>query len=84
MMANLKLKKLILEVVENQLRDDDPPVTRQVYQGLLDAGYSVSEAKETYEENDIDYEIKSYEESVVLISECEIITIEYHESEVLI
>ena len=45
---------------------------------------AVSEAKETYEENDIDYEIKSYEESVILISECETITIEYHESEVLI
>ena len=45
---------------------------------------AVSEVKENYDENDIDYEIKSYEESVVLISDCETITIEYHESEVLI
>ena len=44
----------------------------------------VSEAKENYEENNIDYEIESYEESVVLKSDCETITIEYHESEVLI
>ena len=45
---------------------------------------AVSEVKENYDENDIDYEIKSYEESVVLISDCETITIEYHESEVLV
>ena len=45
---------------------------------------AVSEVKENYEENDIDYEIERYEESIVLISDCETITIEYHESEVLI
>lgn len=45
-MANLRLKKLILEVVNNQLRDNDPPMTKEVYDKLLKAGYSVSEAKE--------------------------------------
>lgn len=45
-MANVRLKKIILEVVENQLRENDPPVTRQAYQKLLDAGYSAREAKE--------------------------------------
>ena len=29
-MANLRLKKLILEVVDNQLRENDPPVTRNL------------------------------------------------------
>lgn len=45
-MANLRLKKMILEVVENQLRDNNPPVVNQVYQELMDAGYSMREAKE--------------------------------------
>lgn len=45
-MANLRLKKLILEVVDNQLRDNDPPVTRESYDRLIAAGYSASEAKE--------------------------------------
>lgn len=45
-MANLRLKKIVLEVVNNQLRDNDPPATKTAYQRLLDAGYSASEAKE--------------------------------------
>ena len=45
-MANLRLKKLILEVVDNQLKDNNPPVTKESYDRLIDAGYSVSEAKE--------------------------------------
>lgn len=45
-MANIRLKKLMLEVVENQLRENNPPVTGQAYQKLLDAGYSAREAKE--------------------------------------
>ena len=44
-MANLRLKKLILEVVNNQLKDNDPPAAKQAYEKLLEAGYSVSEAK---------------------------------------
>mgnify|MGYP002519505668 FL=1 len=45
-MTNLRLKKLILEVVDNQLRDNDPPAAKQSYDRLIDAGYSSSEAKE--------------------------------------
>lgn len=45
-MENLRLKKLILEVVDNQLRDNDPPKTTEIYNRLMDAGYSSGEAKE--------------------------------------
>lgn len=45
-MANLMLKKTILEVVDNQLRNNDLPAAKQAYQKLLDAGYSSKEAKE--------------------------------------
>ena len=45
-MSNIRLKKIILAIVENQLRENDPPVTGLAYQKLLDAGYSVREAKE--------------------------------------
>lgn len=45
-MANLRLKKLILEVVDNQLKANDPPCTKEVYEKLQDAGYSKSEAKD--------------------------------------
>lgn len=45
-MANLRLKKLILEVVENQLRDNDPPAAKQAYRKLIDGGYTAKEAKE--------------------------------------
>ena len=45
-MANLRLKKTILEVVNNQLEANDPPCTKDTYEELLQAGYSQSEAKE--------------------------------------
>lgn len=45
-MANLRLKKLILDVVDNQLRDNDPPVVKEVYDRLTAGGYSSREAKE--------------------------------------
>lgn len=45
-MANLRLKKLILEVVDNQLRDNDPSMVREVYDRLTAEGYSVRETKE--------------------------------------
>ena len=45
-MANLRLKKSILEVVDNQLKANDPPCTKNTYDKLLDAGYSKSEAKD--------------------------------------
>ena len=45
-MANLRLKKTILEVVDNQLKDNNPPCTRDVYEKLTNTGYSKSEAKD--------------------------------------
>ena len=45
-MANLRLKKLILEVADNQLRDNNPPVVREVYDRLIAEGYSTREIKE--------------------------------------
>ena len=45
-MGNLRLNKIILEVVENQLKENNPPVTGQAYQKQLDAGFSAKEAKE--------------------------------------
>ncbi len=41
-----RVKRAILEVVENQLRANDPPETRQTLQRLLAVGYSRQEAVE--------------------------------------
>ncbi len=41
-----RVKRAILEVVENQLRTNDPPETRQTLQRLLAIGYSRQEAVE--------------------------------------
>lgn len=45
-MANLRLKKILLEVVDNQLNANDPPCTGEAYRRLQQAGYSKQEAKE--------------------------------------
>ncbi len=42
---NPVLKKAILEVVENQLRDLDPPETKQTYDRLRTEGCSDAEAR---------------------------------------
>jgi len=42
------LKKTILEVVENQIKDNNPPCTKEVYEKLLETGYSNSEAKDGF------------------------------------
>ena len=34
-----------MEVVENQLRDNDPPQTRQTFTRLIEAGHSQKEAE---------------------------------------
>lgn len=47
---NLRLKKNILEVVDNQLKANDPPCTKDTYEKLMVAGYSKSEAKDKTEE----------------------------------
>ena len=45
-MANMRLRETILAVVDNQLRDNNPPCTRRAYERLQKAGYSKKEAKE--------------------------------------
>ena len=42
---NPHLQAAIMEVVENQLRNNDPPQTRQTFRRLIEAGYSEEEAK---------------------------------------
>jgi hypothetical protein len=43
---NPRLNAAVLEVVENQLRDLDPPETKQTYDRLLAAGYDDPQARE--------------------------------------
>ncbi len=45
-MTNPHLKGAILEVVENQLRENNPPETRQTFERLLATGYLRQEAME--------------------------------------
>lgn len=44
--TNPRLKAVILEVIENQLRENNPPETRQTFERLLAAGHSRQEAIE--------------------------------------
>ena len=43
--ASPKLRAAIMEVVDNQLRDNTPPETRQTLARLIGQGYSTAEAK---------------------------------------
>lgn len=43
---NPHLKALILQVVDNQLNENDPPITRVTLDRLIAAGYSKKRAKE--------------------------------------
>ena len=43
--GNPYLRAAIMEVVENQLRNNDPPQTRQTFRRLIEAGYYEEEAK---------------------------------------
>ena len=45
-MANLYLKSHVLEVVENQLRANDPPITKTTYERLQSLNYTKKQAKE--------------------------------------
>ena len=45
-MENRRLKKIVLEVVENQLRDSNPPITRITFNRLNGLGYSDERSKE--------------------------------------
>ncbi|MEI2610114.1 MAG: hypothetical protein V9G20_15940 [Candidatus Promineifilaceae bacterium] len=46
MEPNLRIKATILEVVENQLRENSPPETKVTYDRLLAKGYSDQEVRE--------------------------------------
>jgi len=43
-MVNPRLQKAILEVVENQIRENNPPETKKTLDRLLKAGYSKDDA----------------------------------------
>jgi hypothetical protein len=43
--GNPHLRAAIMEVVENQLRDNDPPQTQQTFNRLIEAGCSENKAK---------------------------------------
>lgn len=45
-MANKYLKKAIEEVLENQLRDNDPPETKITYKRLIGLGYTDFETRQ--------------------------------------
>ena len=46
MKTNPKLKPIILEIVNNQLRDNNPPETGSTLKRLIEEGYSEKDAKE--------------------------------------
>jgi hypothetical protein len=46
MKTNPKLKKEILSVVDNQIRDNDPPATLETFHRLVTSGYDEKTAKE--------------------------------------
>lgn len=43
---NPRLKKLILEVVDNQIANRNPPITAETFERLIHVGYSRQKAKE--------------------------------------
>ena len=45
MITNPYAKAVILEVVDNQIRDNTPPETRRTFARLLEEGYDEDEAK---------------------------------------
>lgn len=45
-MANLRLKKQMLEVVDDQIKANDPPCTKKTFLQLQKQGCSKQEAKE--------------------------------------
>lgn len=46
MKTNPRMKKIILEVVDNQLKANEPPGTRSTLNRLIEEGYSEKDAKE--------------------------------------
>ena len=44
-LENPRLRTAILEIVENQIRDNEPPETKETFQRLVEEGYAEEEAK---------------------------------------
>ncbi|WP_237715528.1 hypothetical protein [Pelosinus fermentans] len=45
-LANKNLKKIVLQVVDNQLRENNPPITKITFERLQQSGYTTQQAKE--------------------------------------
>ena len=45
-MVNKRLKKLMIEAVDNQLRDPETKYVKEAYEKMCEAGYTAKEAKE--------------------------------------
>ena len=45
-MANKNLRRTILEVIDNQLRENNPPITKITFERLQQSGYTTQQAKE--------------------------------------
>ena len=43
---NPRLKRILLEIVDNQLRNNDPPITRETFERLQAEGHTAKQAKE--------------------------------------
>ena len=43
--SNKELQHAFLEIIENQLRDEDPPETKRTFCRLIESGHSPQEAK---------------------------------------
>jgi len=45
-LANKNLKKIVLQAVDNQLRENNPPITKITFERLQQSGYTTQQAKE--------------------------------------
>ncbi|MDD4569586.1 MAG: DUF1841 family protein [Tepidanaerobacteraceae bacterium] len=45
-MSNKYLRESLLQVIDNQLRDNNPPCTKQTFERLVKTGYPQKRAKE--------------------------------------
>lgn len=41
-----RLKSLVVKAVENQMKDNEPPITNTTFQRLVSAGYTEEQAKD--------------------------------------
>jgi hypothetical protein len=43
---NAQVREFVMEITNNQIKDNNPPVTRETYDRLIAEGFSDNEAKE--------------------------------------